>query len=125
MTLLPEQIADNVKRLRELDAKRTQGEWHNRTTYIDGSEEESRSITLGSGIIYDEGGHTIDDARYIASMPDAMQTINALVDLVGEMRGHLVGLCAVNKAAGYEEINKDARGSLAKSLVIAALKEQP
>jgi hypothetical protein len=57
----------------------------------------------------------IRDVALSQELALAIQTINQLVELVAEMQGHIKGLCAINKAAGYEKINTEARVMITKA----------
>lgn len=61
-------LQEQIDRVLELDVKRTQGEWR--------AEKGFCMVELGKdGAIYDEGGHTEDDAQFIASAPDMVEII--------------------------------------------------
>jgi len=61
-------LQEQIDRILELDAKRQQGEWV--------AEEGDCNIDLGEhGAIYDEGGHTEEDAQFIASAPTMVEII--------------------------------------------------
>lgn len=84
-------LADSIKRLRELDAKRTQKSWHkmrgtNKT--ITGNRYAVVNGRAGGVLIAEcpmqkkEGFY---NAKFIAVAPEAIQTINQLVELVAEI----------------------------------------
>lgn len=67
-------MALKIEEIERLDAERTQGEWTN-AKY----GEPDFIIDLGDGgRIYDEGGHSVEDANFIAAAPTiAAQYIKA------------------------------------------------
>lgn len=98
--MTPEQISDNVKRLRDLNAKRpSSGKVINFSVKLKQTwdKEACQSFT-----------NTMDRA---CAYSDAIQTINALVDLVGEVREALL-------------MRERFSPILEKTTTIAALKEK-
>lgn len=117
-------LADDIKRLRELDTKRTPGLWEA------GIHPANDRINIVKPIFFSkyvgklpdcEGGAMYmlhrPNAEYIASMPDAIRTINRLVELVGEMHGALRDRNYSISQAAFD----NAENIITKAAPIAAL----
>lgn len=92
---MTQELADSIKRLRELDAKRTRGDWqlndfynkqnHYKPFYINAGEWEALAEVSGH-MCTDYVEEARANAEFITAAPEAIQTINQLVELVAKMR---------------------------------------
>jgi hypothetical protein len=129
------ELAKNVKRLRDLDTKRSPGIWEvaacthmvslSIKSRVDNKNEYIAEISnLGVDKWQDERFQEVEaNADFLAAAPDAVQTINALVELVGEMQQAMN-----NTKNGSDGISMKAIGAYrnvtAKAAPIAALAKE-
>lgn len=96
-------LKQRIDKLRELDKARTQGEW----------SSEWCNVYLGeTGEIYDEGGHTKEDAQFIAAAPEMMQVIEELQSKNASMRETIKKMAEALMYASNLQVFKNADDSI-------------